>query len=284
MTDTTSQTPEQLLVDLGELHTRTLVSPQPKHPAALGWQATAGAMAAGFARTLHALLEVAPDKAAEITEWFQGPFEEGPDPEEHTDWLERTVAKSPDVLERWVAEGQELAVKANASVEAWEAEAQEDAIEPDAVHKHFGLSYANYLVLPRTLLQSMPDAWQARFVAFVDELSEAFEHVEQPEAYKVEAATEHIVSEMTDLQLRMARITVDRYGGETPPDGLAGEALLEWEEQHEKEPTYSDEYGYEVDPHERVLIPTTDPVPHYNRGRTRLEPRPQTEPVNGAAR
>jgi hypothetical protein len=145
--------------------------------------------------------------------------------------------------------------------------------EEEAIHAHFGLSYANYLVLPRTLLQSMPDAWQARFVALVDELSEAFEHVEQPEAYKVEAATEHIVREMTDLQLRMARITVDRYGGEKPPDRLAGEALLEWEEQHETEPTYSDEYGNEVGPHERVLIPTTDPVPHYNRGRTLLEPR-----------
>lgn len=122
MTDTTPQTPEQLLVDLGELHTRTLVSPQPKQPAAMGWQATAGAMAAGFARTLHALLELAPDKAAEITDWFQGPFEEGPDPEEHTDWLERTVAKSPSVLEHWVTEAEVLAAKAAAAVEAWEAQ------------------------------------------------------------------------------------------------------------------------------------------------------------------
>ncbi|GGU62195.1 hypothetical protein [Streptomyces lavendofoliae] len=273
MTDTAPQTPEQLLVDLGELHIRTLVSPQPKHPSAVGWQATAGAMAAGFARTLHALLEVAPDKAAEITDWFQGPFEEGPDPEEHTDWLERTVAKSPDVLEQWVTEGQELAKKAQAAVEAWEAKPQDVGIELEAIHGHFGLSYANYMVLPRTLLQSMPDAWQARFVAMVDELHEAFRHVEQPEAYKVEAATEHIVGEMTDLQLKMARISVDRYGGEEPPPKLAGEALAEWEEQHETDPTYTDEYGHALDPGERVLIPTVDPVPYYNRGRARVEPR-----------
>jgi hypothetical protein len=145
--------------------------------------------------------------------------------------------------------------------------------EEEAIHTHFGLSYANYLVLPRTLLQSMPDAWQARFVALIDELEEAFQHVEQPEAYKVEAATEHIVSEMTDLQLKMARIKVDRYGGEAPPDGLSAEELLAWEEQHETDPRYYDEHGAELDPQERVLLPTADPVPYYNRGRTRVEPR-----------
>jgi hypothetical protein len=59
-----------------------------------------------------------------------------------------------------------------------------------AVHAHFGLSYANYLVLPRTLMQSMPVGWQERMVAVLDELDDAFRHVPQAEAYKVEAATE----------------------------------------------------------------------------------------------
>ena len=115
-----TQTPEQLLTDLGEFHTRTLVSPYPKHPAAMGWQATAGSMAAGFARALHALNEVNPAKAAEITEWFQGPFEEGPDPEEHTDWLERQVAGSPEVLQQWVDDGRRMALEAKANTETWE--------------------------------------------------------------------------------------------------------------------------------------------------------------------
>lgn len=96
----TAETPEQLLHDLGELHTRTCVSPLPKHPAAMGWQAVTGSMAAGFARALHALNEIDPAKAAEITDWFQGPFEEGPDPEEHTDWLERYVARGPELIEQ----------------------------------------------------------------------------------------------------------------------------------------------------------------------------------------
>ncbi|WP_045562691.1 hypothetical protein [Streptomyces sp. FxanaA7] len=119
-------TPEALLVDLGEIHTRTCVSPLPKHPAAMGWQATAGSMAAGFARALHALNEVAPEKAAEIAAWFQGPFEDGPDPEEHTDWLERHVAGSPETVQRWVDEGRRMAVESKTNTDAWEKEHQDE--------------------------------------------------------------------------------------------------------------------------------------------------------------
>lgn len=82
----------------------------------------------------------------------------------------------------------------------------------EAIHGWFGLSYANYLVLPRTLLQSMPDAWQTRFVACLRELDQAFDHVEQALAYRV-----------------------------TP-----------------------------VDEGGRVI---SEPVPHYERGRARVEPR-----------
>lgn len=120
--------PEELLSDLGEFHTRTLVSPLPKHPAAMGWQATAGCMAAGFARALHALSKVAPEKAAEITTWFQGPFEDGPDPEEHTDWLERHVAGSADVLQRWVEDGRQMAEESKANTATWEKEHQDKEI------------------------------------------------------------------------------------------------------------------------------------------------------------
>jgi hypothetical protein len=118
-----AQTPEQLLHDLGELHTRTLVSPLPKHPAAMGWQATTGSMAAGFARALHALNEIAPEKAAEITKWFDGPFGDAPDPEEHTDWLERHVAGGPELLEQWVDDGRRMARESAKNTAAWEKEA-----------------------------------------------------------------------------------------------------------------------------------------------------------------
>lgn len=129
MTDTDPTSPQttvQLLHDLGELHTRTLVSPLPKQPAAMGWQATTGAMAAGFARALHALHQADPDKAQEITDWFQGPFEdEGPDPEEHTDWLERVIAGGDlALMEKWVEDGRRLAEASRQATEEREAAAR----------------------------------------------------------------------------------------------------------------------------------------------------------------
>jgi len=46
-------------------------------------------------------------------------------------------------------------------------------IDPeDAVHQWFGLTYASYLVLHRSVLQSMPAEWQARFVACLHELED----------------------------------------------------------------------------------------------------------------
>lgn len=123
------------------------------------------------------------------------------------------------------------------------------------VHDWFGLSYSNYLVLPRTLMQSMPTEWQQHMVACLNELQDAYSHLPQPGVYKVEAATEHIVSDMTEAQLRQAGITED------------------WGDSEEQdEPTYSLD-GTELDPHERVLLPATEPIPHYNRGRTYVEPR-----------
>lgn len=56
---------------------------------------------------------------------------------------------------------------------------------PDEIHHFFGLSYASYLVLPRVLLQSMPDDWQHEFVRLVEQFDDAFRHVEKPESYDV---------------------------------------------------------------------------------------------------
>lgn len=39
-------------------------------------------------------------------------------------------------------------------------------------HGWFSLSYASYLVLPRSALQSMPLDWQQRFVALMEEWQE----------------------------------------------------------------------------------------------------------------
>ena len=42
------------------------------------------------------------------------------------------------------------------------------------IHEWFELSYASYLVLPRTLLQSMPQEWQERLIVLLGELGAAF--------------------------------------------------------------------------------------------------------------
>ena len=55
------------------------------------------------------------------------------------------------------------------------------------IHDWFGLTYASYLVLPRSVLQSMPDEWQERFVEMLEELDAA--GVECP-IYRVSAVDE----------------------------------------------------------------------------------------------
>lgn len=91
--------------------------------------------------------------------------------------------------------------------------------DPEPIHLWFNLTYANYLVLPRSVLQSMPQEWQAKFCTLLSEMHEAFGHLDWPSRYAV---------------------SVRGKGGHY----------------------------------------ARDPIPHYNRGRTRLEPRVREEPRN----
>jgi hypothetical protein len=127
------------------------------------------------------------------------------------------------------------------------------------IHTWFGLSYCNYQVLPRTLMQSMPIEWQERMVACLEELNDAFDHVDQAEVYDVIAATEHIVDEMTPAELERAGIDVtDEWSIDNP----------------DRAPQYHlRKDGTDLEGQDRVLLPCADPVPHYNRGRTYIEPR-----------
>lgn len=42
------------------------------------------------------------------------------------------------------------------------------------VHEAFGLSYASYLVVPRTLLEEMPAVWQHALTGLLEEFNAAF--------------------------------------------------------------------------------------------------------------
>lgn len=138
----------------------------------------------------------------------------------------------------------------------------------DHIHTWFSLSYSNYLVFNRTLLQSMPDEWQATLVELLHEMDRAFDHVKQAEGFNVQAGRWVYVNECTDLELKLAGVT----SSDDDPDS-----------QVEIEPgvrDYPDGYettyylnGDELQDHDYVFVPGQDPVPHYRRGRTYIAPR-----------
>jgi hypothetical protein len=60
------------------------------------------------------------------------------------------------------------------------------ARDPQPIHLHFGLSYASYMVLHRSVLQAMPTLWQRRFVTLLDELDTASAGLtDRPDSFRV---------------------------------------------------------------------------------------------------
>ena len=45
----------------------------------------------------------------------------------------------------------------------------------DKITDYFELSYASWLVMPRVLMEAMPDEWQERFVAILQEFDGVFD-------------------------------------------------------------------------------------------------------------
>jgi hypothetical protein len=144
----------------------------------------------------------------------------------------------------------------------WVGDQPETWASTHDAHTWFNLTYSNYLVLHRTFLQSMPDWWQQRFVTMLIEFQRAFAHVEQADAYIVTAATECTYSDLNERD--MAELGITR------PDASGG-----GEDKEDDDRTYYDRDGSERDAYDSVLAPRPggDPVPHYQRGRTRIEPR-----------
>lgn len=119
------------------------------------------------------------------------------------------------------------------------------------VHAWFSLSYSNYLVLHRTLMQSMPESWQERMVACLDEMYEAFAHVDKPDMFWVQPAKECSYSDLSESDMRRLGI-----------------------QQDDDEPlVFIGDDGGEHEPDDQILVPVgDDPVPHYGRGRTYIAP------------
>ncbi len=107
----------------------------------------------------------------------------------------------------------------------------------DAIHNHFGLTYAQYIVLPRTALQSMPDEWQSQFVALIEKLNETFAYLPH-----------ETIPAGRDLDMQY-RVTIDRLR-EVPDEDNPGQFVSQWRNDD-----------------------IEDPLADYQRGRRRLKPR-----------
>lgn len=57
------------------------------------------------------------------------------------------------------------------------------------MHEWFGLSYASYLVIPRSLIQEMPLSWQSKFRKLLDEMHREFPNA--PGIYTVQIKDEN---------------------------------------------------------------------------------------------
>lgn len=121
----------------------------------------------------------------------------------------------------------------------------------------FELSYSNYLVLNRTLLQSMPQSWQHRFTMLIEEFDASFALVKRAESFQVQAGVSREVGDLSDAELALAGVTREEHTAEADGD----------DEVH-----FYDRDCNELSRWDRVLVPGADPVPHYNRGRTRITP------------
>ena len=83
----------------------------------------------------------------------------------------------------------------------------EEKEEP--IDEMFGLSYANYYVAPRSVLQSMPVEWQKKFVAMVEELNESIDWVRSDCQYHV-ITTEHVdLCWEEDLEYTVTKFSYD---------------------------------------------------------------------------
>lgn len=61
---------------------------------------------------------------------------------------------------------------------------------PMNVHHWFELTYAQYLTVPRSILQSMPYEWQYKFVELLNELDSTFDWRPEESCYRVQLCQE----------------------------------------------------------------------------------------------
>ena len=90
---------------------------------------------------------------------------------------------------------------------------REFTIGTEPVHDWFELTYAQYLTIPRSVLQSMPIEWQARFVQCLEELDQAIDWRPESGRYWVQlkdAAGYYVADPFRDYQRGRRRIPLKK--------------------------------------------------------------------------
>lgn len=147
--------------------------------------------------------------------------------------------------------GREFALRGDGTIRTHDAQQQRcpgsnQLIDsPPAISEWFGLSYSNFLVLHRVELEHMPLEWQHRFVRMLNEVNDAYDHLEHPDGYNVYPCRWVYVDELTEAEAEAAGVTI----------------------VHGKKRTkYYSANGDEMDTVQRVPIRVPDPIPHYRHG------------------
>lgn len=149
--------------------------------------------------------------------------------------------------------------------------------EHKEVHGYFGLTYANYLVMHRALLEAMPAEWQDKFVRLLDEFDDAWEHINHYPQFKVETGR---WANVEDLSIR----DLDRHGVSTSLEIWLENNTEPMPEEYDDDDDYTavyelwnNERNAQFDNLEyidtagehvtRVFIPMPDVIDHYRHPR-----------------
>jgi hypothetical protein len=111
----------------------------------------------------------------------------------------------------------------------------------------------DYLVIPRSLAQSMPLRWQQVFVGLLTDFHDAYGHLHWPE-YRVVPSRWEIVADLDEGQLAVAGIHAD----------LGADGRLEYRDADERLITDPERH--------RVLAPVEDSIPPATAGHVEARP------------
>lgn len=146
--------------------------------------------------------------------------------------------------------------------------------EPVDIHLWFGLTYSNYLVLHRSILQSAPEEWQHRFTALLDELRGMMGDGMQdrmPSNYdiRVLARSQERITEYAECDQCDGEGTIPDPEG-TVYAGTGETAEIDCPKCDGAKVDYEQEIDTRFETAEEVGV-IDDPIAHYNRGRTVID-------------